>query len=71
MGIELHPKFLSLTEPRRYQPLRESIVAKCCQIGVSAWRVERMLIPPQTSVFKVKFDHVRVQRVHAEVAIYI
>jgi hypothetical protein len=30
MGIELHPKFLSLTEPRRYQPLRKSIVAKCC-----------------------------------------
>jgi hypothetical protein len=36
MGIEFHPKFLSLTEPRRYQALRESIVAKCCQIGVSA-----------------------------------
>ena len=32
MGIELHPKFLSLTEPRRYQPLRESIVAKCCHV---------------------------------------
>lgn len=28
MGIELHPKFLSLTETRCYQPLRESIVAK-------------------------------------------
>jgi hypothetical protein len=28
MGIELHPKFLSLTEPRRYAPLRESNVAK-------------------------------------------
>ena len=72
MGIELHPKFLSLTEQRCYQPLRESIVAKCCQIGrFSRSRVEHMLIPPQTSVFKVKFDHVRVQRVHAEVAIYI
>src|SRR5437773_7534028 len=31
MGIELHTKFLSLTETRCYQPLRESIVAKCCQ----------------------------------------
>ena len=31
MGIELHPKFLSLAETRCYQPLRESIVAKCCQ----------------------------------------
>jgi hypothetical protein len=31
MGIELHPKFLSLTKPRRYQSLSESIVAKCCQ----------------------------------------
>jgi hypothetical protein len=31
MGIELHPKFLSLTETRCYQPLCESIVAKCCQ----------------------------------------
>ena len=28
MGIELHPKFLSLTETRCYQPLRESSVAK-------------------------------------------
>ena len=28
MGIELHPIFLSLTEQRRYQPLRKSIVAK-------------------------------------------
>ena len=27
MGIELHPKFVSLTKPRRYQPLPESIVA--------------------------------------------
>jgi len=35
MGIELHPKFLSLTEQRRYQPLPESIVAKCCQIAQS------------------------------------
>jgi len=33
MGIELHPKSLSLTETRCYQPLRESIVAKCCQTG--------------------------------------
>jgi hypothetical protein len=31
MGIELHPKFLSLTGTRCYQPLCESIVAKCCQ----------------------------------------
>ena len=31
MGIELHPKFLSLAETRCYQPLCESIVAKCCQ----------------------------------------
>src|SRR5215475_13655376 len=31
MGIELYPKFLSLTETRCYQPLCESIVAKCCQ----------------------------------------
>ena len=31
MGIELHPKFLSLTGTRCYQPLRKSIVAKCCQ----------------------------------------
>src|SRR5258707_13851128 len=28
MGIELYPKFLSLAETRRYQPLYESIVAK-------------------------------------------
>ena len=28
MGIELHPKFLSLTETRCYRPLYESIVAK-------------------------------------------
>jgi hypothetical protein len=28
MGIELHPKFLNLTEQRRYQPPRESNVAK-------------------------------------------
>jgi hypothetical protein len=28
MGIELHRKFLSLTETRCYQPLCESIVAK-------------------------------------------
>jgi hypothetical protein len=26
MGIELHPKFLSLTEPRRYQPLRGQLL---------------------------------------------
>ena len=32
---------------------------------------EQMLIPPQTSIFEVKFHHVRVQRVHTEVAIYI
>ena len=32
MGIELHPKFLSLTETRCYPPLCEPIVAKCCQI---------------------------------------
>ncbi len=31
MGIELHPKFLSLTGTRCYQPLCESIVANCCQ----------------------------------------
>ena len=31
MGIELYPKFLSLAETRCYQPLCESIVAKCCQ----------------------------------------
>jgi hypothetical protein len=31
MGIELYPKFLSLAETRRYQPLYESIVVKCCQ----------------------------------------
>ena len=31
MGIELYPKCLSLAETRRYQPLCESIVAKCCQ----------------------------------------
>ena len=28
MGIELHPKFLSLTGTRCYQPLRKPIVAK-------------------------------------------
>jgi hypothetical protein len=28
MGIELHPKFLSLTETRCYPPLCESIVVK-------------------------------------------
>ena len=28
MRIELYPKFLSLAETRRYQPLYESIVAK-------------------------------------------
>jgi hypothetical protein len=27
-GIELHPKFLNLTEQRRYQSLPDSIVAK-------------------------------------------
>jgi hypothetical protein len=32
MGIELHPKFLSLTGTRCYPPLSESIVAKCCQV---------------------------------------
>jgi hypothetical protein len=32
MGIELYPKFLSLAETRCYQPLCESIVAKCCQL---------------------------------------
>ena len=32
MGIELHPKFISLTEPRCYQPLCKSIVANCCQL---------------------------------------
>jgi len=26
MGIELHPKFLSLAETRCYRPLRESIM---------------------------------------------
>jgi hypothetical protein len=26
MGIELHPKFLSLTESRRYQPLRGQLL---------------------------------------------
>jgi hypothetical protein len=31
MGIELYPKFVSLTETRCYPPLCESIVAKCCQ----------------------------------------
>jgi hypothetical protein len=31
MGIELYPKFLSLTEIRRYRPPCEAIVAKCCQ----------------------------------------
>ena len=31
MGIELYPKFLSLTGTRCYHPLCESIVAKCCQ----------------------------------------
>jgi hypothetical protein len=31
MGIELYPKFLSLAETRCYQPLCESIVAKCYQ----------------------------------------
>jgi hypothetical protein len=36
MGIELHPKFLSLTGTRCYQPLCESIVAKCCQ-GRTFW----------------------------------
>jgi hypothetical protein len=39
MGIELHPKFLSLAETRCYHPLRESIVAKCCQI-------EKWLVTP-------------------------
>jgi hypothetical protein len=27
MGIELHPKFLKLTERGRYPPLQESIIA--------------------------------------------
>jgi|SRR6516225_3787026 len=31
MGIELYPKFLSLTETRWYQPFRGAIVAECCQ----------------------------------------
>jgi len=31
MGNELYPEFLSLAETRCYQPLWESIVAKCCQ----------------------------------------
>ena len=31
MGIEFYPNFLSLAETRCYQPLRDSIVAKCCQ----------------------------------------
>jgi Arc/MetJ-type ribon-helix-helix transcriptional regulator len=31
MRIELHTILLSLTEPRRYHPLREAIVGKCCQ----------------------------------------
>jgi hypothetical protein len=30
MGIELHLKFLSLTETRCYPPPREAIVANCC-----------------------------------------
>jgi hypothetical protein len=38
MGIELHPKFLSLTEPSCYQLLREPIVAKArCWPLVYAW----------------------------------
>jgi hypothetical protein len=31
VGIELYPKLLSLAGTRCYQPLRKSIVAKCCQ----------------------------------------
>jgi hypothetical protein len=31
-GAELHPKFLYLTEQRRYQSLTDAIVAKCCQV---------------------------------------
>ena len=31
VGIELYPKLLSLAGTRCYQPLHESIVAKCCQ----------------------------------------
>lgn len=33
MGIELHPKFLKLTEHRRYPPLQESIIAGTDQPG--------------------------------------
>jgi hypothetical protein len=55
----------------RHASLAEFDGAKVGAARFSRWRVKRMLIPPQTSIFKVKFDHVRVQRVHAEVAIYI
>ena len=41
MGIEFHPKFLSLTGARCYPPLPQAIVAKCCQndltIFLSPW----------------------------------
>jgi hypothetical protein len=32
MGIELYPKFLSLTETRCYQPLREPILPNVAKI---------------------------------------
>jgi hypothetical protein len=72
MEIELHPKFLSSPNKGVTNRSVSQLLPNVAKSGVSAvGRAEHMLIPPQPSVFKVKFDHVRVQRVHAEVAIYI
>jgi hypothetical protein len=65
----------SISKPMRDKALTTAPKVNWCQLvpnrPFGRWRVEHMLIPPQTSVFKVKFDHVRVQRVHAKVAIDI
>src|SRR5215469_5497482 len=46
MGIELHPKSLSLAGTRCYHPLHKPIVAKCCQIvSPHSTRVFRAIIP--------------------------
>jgi len=41
MGIALYSKFLSLAKTRCYQPLCESIVAKCCQDMVPNFPIMR------------------------------
>jgi hypothetical protein len=44
MGIELLPKFLSLTQTRRYQPSVRQFVAKCCQFPISFSRRTAWLV---------------------------